>query len=109
MGPSGFPVTYKIMTKEKEDKFKSDRDLAANNLQTLSHRERERRRRRKRGRREERKEAKEQGRREDGSGSFTPESGGGHAARPRVLPGESSWTEEPGGPRSAGPHRVGHD
>ena len=97
------------MTKEKEDKFKSDRDLAANNLQTLSHREREIRRRRKRGRREERKEAKEQGRREDGSGSFTPESGGGHAAHSSTPAWRVPWTQEPGGGlQSMGPHRVGH-
>ena len=26
-----------------------------------------------------------------------------------VLPGESAWTEEPGGLQSVGPQRVGHD
>ena len=28
---------------------------------------------------------------------------------PVVLPGESSWTEEPGGPQFIGSQRVGHD
>ena len=28
---------------------------------------------------------------------------------PLFLPGESSWTEEPGGQQSKGPQRVGHD
>ena len=28
---------------------------------------------------------------------------------PVFLPGESPWTEEPGGPQSIGSHRVGHD
>ena len=28
---------------------------------------------------------------------------------PVFLPGESPWTEEPGGPQSIGSQRVGHD
>ena len=33
--------------------------------------------------------------------------GGGHS--PVFLPGESPWTEEPGGLQSMGLQRVGHD
>ena len=32
----------------------------------------------------------------------------GMATRPIFLPGESLWTEEPGGLRSIGPQRVRH-
>ena len=28
---------------------------------------------------------------------------------PVCLPGESPWTEEPGGPQSMGSQRIGHD
>ena len=33
----------------------------------------------------------------------------GMATHSRFLPGESPWTEEPGGLQSTGLHRVGHD
>ena len=32
----------------------------------------------------------------------------GMATSPVFLPGESPWTEEPGGPQSMGSQRVGH-
>ena len=35
--------------------------------------------------------------------------GGGHGNPLQFLPGESPWTEEPGGLRSIGLQRVGHD
>ena len=37
--------------------------------------------------------------------------GGGRAWQPTpvFLPGESPWTEEPGGPQSIGLQRVGHN
>ena len=33
----------------------------------------------------------------------------GMATHSSILPGESPWTEEPGGLRSIGSQRVGHD
>ena len=33
----------------------------------------------------------------------------GMAAHSSILPGESPWTEEPGGLQSVGSHRVRHD
>ena len=35
--------------------------------------------------------------------------GGGHGNPLQFLPGESPWTEEPGGLRSMGSLSVGHD
>ena len=35
--------------------------------------------------------------------------GGGHGNLPVFLPGESPWTEEPGGLQPMGLQRVGHD
>ena len=35
--------------------------------------------------------------------------GGGHESTPVFLPGESPWTEVPGGLQSMGSQRVGHD
>ena len=33
----------------------------------------------------------------------------GMATNPVLLPGESSWTEKPGGLQSIGSQRIGHD
>ena len=44
-------------------------------------------------------DAVDMGRHGEGDGTPTP----------AALPGEIPWTEEPGGPRSLGSQRVGHD